>query len=136
MIRLSLNLFFLLFLPYAFAAKGIVVALDVPLFSVPNNKAPVIQYVRKGDLIYLHSSALEGDLIKKEPQDTKGFYKTLDNNGHDAYISKKFVNILLEGFIEIRQPRTLDENDPTDHRLAEPLEPHYPLLNPSSSDKI
>ncbi len=126
MIRWCFSLFF--FLPsLGFAARGMVIALDVPLFSVPNLKAPVVQYVQKGDLLTLHPSHQQTSPARR-PQDTKGFYLVLDRKGNNAYVPQKLVNLLIEGVKEVRQPRGQEEFDPTDHRRTEPLGQDIPLV--------
>ncbi len=50
-------LFTLILINNAYALQGQVIGLDVPLFKEQSTKSKIIQYVKKGDMIYLHPSA-------------------------------------------------------------------------------
>jgi hypothetical protein len=147
------NIFLItLFISQAIASEGMVTVLEAPLFRVPDQTTPVIQYVRKGDRIYVHPvvttdrerygsirpdkrairrSQMEVDpYLKPTPEvqnyhDGFDFVLTKDNQGRDAWILRDHVHVWYEDRREFSQktPRP----DPTDYRLLEPLPETYPL---------
>lgn len=46
----------LLFIPSAFALEAVVTVLEAPMFKYQSYDAPVVQYLRKGDIIRIHPS--------------------------------------------------------------------------------
>jgi hypothetical protein len=58
---LKLFLVLLFILNSAFALDGVVTVLEAPLFRVPNKATKVVQYLRKGDTLYLHPSIARTD---------------------------------------------------------------------------
>jgi hypothetical protein len=53
--KILIPLFFLT--THAFALEGVIQVLEAPLFEEPDNLSEIVQYVRKGKKIYIHSSA-------------------------------------------------------------------------------
>ncbi|MBY0518540.1 MAG: hypothetical protein K2P81_16630 [Bacteriovoracaceae bacterium] len=137
----------------AFAAEGMVVVLEAPLFREPNKESPVIQYKRMGDKVYIHPTVVENrnrydmssvtkEVIERQPpvtdqmpidekvynyHDGMDFVLTKDNQGRDAWMIREHVKIWYEDRREFSQK---DPNpDPTDYRLLEPLPKNYPLIH-------
>jgi len=131
-----------------FALEGVVRVLEAPLFREKNSLSPVIQYLRKGDVIKLHGatqlddrydhlapsnfkrSELEAELQLETKDDeiveeNSEFVPTFDRHGQKAYILREHIFIYYETEKELTQkplPR-----DPTDYRLQEPLPANYPF---------
>lgn len=138
MMRLSFFLFILTSLP-ALAAEGIVQVLEAPLFAKEDLTSPVTQYVRKGEKIYIHDSALRNedyvaiDTIFSDEENIKvptrqtesDFYATIDKQGNVAFIPKRYVEVLFKDERELTQAKP--NPDHTDYRLREPLPQKYPL---------
>jgi hypothetical protein len=97
-----------------FANKAVIAVLEAPLFKQMNDKANVIQYLRKGKEIYLHN--LDG--IQK-------FYQTMTTTGDKAYILKEHVLVLYNDERELYQKNI--QHDNTDYRIPEPLDRSYPF---------
>lgn len=104
----------------AYAAEGMITVLEAPFFREPTTDSSVIQYVRKGDTIYLHASVLNED-------ESGEFLRTKDKQGRDAWILRSHVHVWYEDYREAgqRTPRP----DPTDYRLQEPLPERYPIAD-------
>jgi len=49
-------LFFILFSAEALALEAVVTVLETPMFKTKSYDAPVVQYLRKGDIIKVHPS--------------------------------------------------------------------------------
>ncbi len=131
----------------AHAAEGMVVVLEAPLFARPNKDAPVVQYVRKGEKIYLHPEVLAdpnahaalapGPEGRRRAEESLGvempapvdpastFLRAKDNQGRDAWILREHVHVWYEDRREWAQRDPIP--DPTDYRLMEPLPEGYPL---------
>ena len=127
-----------------FAAEGMVKVLEAPLFHTPDESTEVVQYVRKGDKIYIHDSALRNedyvamDSVFSEsneelivPKRKRGgdFYATIDKQGRVAYIPKKYIDVTYLDQREFQHEKLAE--DPTDYRLKEPLPREYPLYSPT-----
>lgn len=138
--------YFLLFTFFSFntiAAEGIVKVLEAPLYREENLDSKIVQYVRKGDKIYLYDGALrdedyvpmdtvfvnENEIKIPERTNHSEFLATIDKQGQVAFISKKYVDILYLDDREFAQKPL--KPDPTDYRLAEPLPREYPLYSPT-----
>lgn len=152
----TLSLFVLFYSSFAIAAnKALINVLEAPLFKEPNENSKVVQYVLKGNEIYLHPQETAQnrfeELIKDEdvddneksynakfsdplfdnstsyrPDPQSRFYKTLDKRGNDAYVLKRHVYVLYHDKRELTEKSFL-KNDDTDYRLSEPLPKNYPL---------
>jgi hypothetical protein len=145
-------LILLLFSGSVFAKSvGVISVLEAPLFAVPDDTTKVIQYLRKGEEIFLHPSELDVDLYDQEkfeatypkyqqkyqdrfftkqntyiPDEADSFYKTIDNLGRPAYILKTHVVLRTNDSREMIEE--VVEKDPTDYRVEEPLPENYPFL--------
>ena len=134
----------------AFAINGIITVLEAPIFGEPDESAPVIQYYRKGENIYLHPQEAEQkvyqakdfkylEVIKPDiykdpmiekpyrPKKENKFYKTLARSGREAYVLKEHV------YIEYKDAREMEQEvisfDHTDYRIEEPLPRNYPFIS-------
>jgi hypothetical protein len=131
------------FSSHLMAAEGVVKVLEAPLFREENLQGDVVQYVRKGDKIYIHDSALRGEdyvpmdtvfsdseeIIERNPKRGSLFLATIDNQGRVAYIPKEYVDITYKDEREFHHSKFA--KDPTDYRLKEPLPRDYPLYSPT-----
>lgn len=142
-------LLLIFFIPSAFAIEGTITVLEAPIFGEPDEKSPVIQYYRKGDMIYLHPQEAAEDPYKDEnfrytkyiepqkfddpllnkaykPNEESRFYKTLARSGREAYVLKEHV------FVQFKDAREIGQDviafDHTDYRIEEPLPTDYPFL--------
>jgi hypothetical protein len=114
------------------AQTGTVTVLEAPMFRIPDSKSQVIQYLRKGEDIYIHPKEFNRDKFKdlvhssENLEDDTDFYQTLDNLGRDAYVLKEHI------FLNYRDYRERDQKvisfDNTDYRPKEELPPDYPLI--------
>lgn len=125
-----------------FAAEGVIKVLEAPLYREENLDSKIVQYVRKGDKIYLYDGALrnqdyvavdtifvsEDDIKFPDRTNQSDFYATIDKQGQVAFIAKKYVDVLYLDNRELKQ--TPLKPDPTDYRIAEPLPREYPLYSP------
>lgn len=135
--------FLFIFSTELFAAEGVIKVLEAPLYREENLDSPIVQYVRKGDKIYLYDGALRDEdyihmdtvfateEVIKIPDRTNvsEFYATLDKQGQVAFIHKKYVDVLYLDKREFAQKPL--KPDPTDYRLSEPLPKEYPLFTPT-----
>ncbi len=129
--------------------KGMVTALEAPIFRTKNMHAPVIQYVRKGDIIYISPSHFRKAPYEKnyekyteslgskdswqsgEDDIRELFYTTLDQNAQVAYIPKEYVKLIYNDSRENDDEVKFKKIDETDYRLNEPLAPKYPFRQPT-----
>lgn len=141
-------LFFLAKLSYAL--DGTIIVLEAPLFAIPDDTSKVIQYHRKGELIYIHPQEGNLNLYQHEAQDlTTGigpdlpndplftdeksyrplesnlFYKTISKTGRAAFILKEHVKLNYKDRREFTKKEI--KHDETDYRISEPLIPGYPF---------
>lgn len=135
---------------YSFAFKATITVLEAPLFAFPDETSKVIQYHRKGELIYIHpheeyidnfkdriddlSKGITADstndpLFKDNkayiPNPESKFYKTISRDGNEAWVLKEHVFINFKDAREFNQ--TLPSHDQTDYRISEPLNKNYPF---------
>ncbi len=109
----------------ASAYEGVVVVLNAPIFIEANLKSDVSQYSRKGDKIFIHSKQNKANSIINAGGER--FYLTIDNLGRKGYIPQKFVQINYLDNRELRYKQI--SHDPTDYRLAEPLQDDHPFFS-------
>ena len=150
MVKILSIIVFLIFLNNVFAITGTITVLEAPIFAVPDEKSKVVQYYRKGDLIYIHPQeafkdryvdeidfltiGIEADHINDPlfkdkkvyyPPEDGQFLKTITRNGMEAYILKEHL------ILNYKDPREFQnkviEHDHTDYRISEPLRPGYPF---------
>ena len=145
-------LLLLFFFPFdAFAAKAVVLVLEAPLLKKADHHAEIINYVRKGDVIYINSKDvdsapdetrwelgnLEGVYLSEyknkldadDPVDKRKFYQTVSEGGYSAYIARKFVKVLYHDEREYLEPISPFSFDPTDYRPIEPIHENFPFLH-------
>jgi hypothetical protein len=119
----------------AFAGKGLVIVLNSPLYQEESTQSKVVQYVRKGEEIFVHDqhftrpeyeyNPIETEDFNKEDQ--SDFYFTLDKNGNEAYVLKRYIKLISINKKELNSPISY-KNDPTEYRIPDPLPKDYPLL--------
>lgn len=133
------------------AAEGVIVVNEAPMFRTPNQDTPVIQYAKRGERIYIHpvvttdrerysyrpsKAAIERQkksddpFLKVKPEvenyhDSYPYILTKDNQGRDAWILRDHVYVWYEDSREFSQ--VTPDPDPTDYRLLEPLPSSYPF---------
>ena len=147
---MKILLLFFLFPTYSFAAKGVVLVLEAPLLKTKDHKSEVINYVRKGDVIFINSKDIDSapDEVRWELSDLKGiylpefkeqldsdalkrtdeFYQTLSKGGYPVYIARKFVKVLYHDDREYSESVNPFSFDPTDYRPIEPLHDNFPFI--------
>jgi len=116
------------------AGKGMVIVLNAPLFQEENRVSKIVQFVRKGEEIFIHDQHFtkpdyEYDPIKTQNYsqvDQSEFYFTMDKNSNEAYIPKRYIKLITNNKKDLRSPISYKE-DPTEYRLPEPLPRDYPL---------
>lgn len=138
-----------------------IAVLEAPIFKVPDSESPVVQYVRKGEEIYIHPAEFSQDryegLINMPKEDIDSYHKTyakdfkdpLFKNKEDTYVPMPESNfyktlsnsgqdayILKEHvFLLYNDTRELTQEvaspDNTDYRIEEPLPKGYPIEQPS-----
>jgi len=125
-----------------FASQAVVIVLETPLFAEKSLKSTIVQYVRKGDQIFIYSNELSkspnqlnflsnDNKLKNYAIETidapKGFYTTLDKNGQRRFIQAKHVKIIYRDERDQLSSITPFEFDPMDYRLEEPLSDRHPF---------
>lgn len=141
----------------ALALDAVVTVLETPLLKYKSYDAPVVQYLRKGDVIKVHPSLnnnLEFDHLAPPPAKLAKLKKELDESPEwnqdplfkgeptNATINDEFIPTLdRQGntvylirehlYVYFTSPKELEQTvlikDPTDYRLEEPLPKKYPL---------
>ncbi len=118
------------------ALEGTVIVLEAPLFSKPNTKTRIVQYLRKNDVINIHNQhappllyqIYDEPILKGMSHSSSKFFTTLDRTGKTAYVLKDHVKLIYKDIREFYDRSKL-KHDPTDYRLAEPLPENFPLQN-------
>ena len=158
MVKILLLTFFICSI--ALSKEAQVIVLEAPLFAVPNKNSKVIQYARKGDIIYIHPSELARDkyeglldtsyeqMLEHDKKYTKEYKDKLFPEG-ESYIpnpnSQFYKTIGKSGvdayilkkhvFLLYKDLRELNQKfvtkDETDYRIDEPLPKGYPLAQES-----
>ncbi len=137
--------------------NGTVLPHQLTLFSEPNTKSKILQYKKKGDVIYIHGKDISesphepefetlDDIdqidsayssiirVEGEVEDTphsdneEDFYKTLDRSGADAYVLKRHIKLIYKDKREGLEKISPFATDETDYRLEEPLPKGYPFV--------
>lgn len=116
-----------------YAARGVIIALEAPLFESEDTKSRIVQYVRKGDELFIHDrhagiSPLDPDYGQVREVPANDFYLVQDKNGNEAYIQRKYIKRFYKDEREYAENISPFTHDPTDYRLKEPLPPKYPKL--------
>lgn len=142
-----------------FALEGAITVLEAPIFNKPDATTKVIQYARKGDLIYIHpQEAAKNNFNRRQPpleitSETTQKYDELYEDPlfqkpSDTYLAKdenpsfyrtmdkrgRIAYILKEHvhvyYEDEREFTQVDiKPDPTDYRIQEPLPPDYPFIS-------
>lgn len=145
----------------ALALDAVVTVLEAPLFKDKSYDSSIVQYVRKGDIIKIHSSlGRDTSFDKYAPslQKLAEIQKKIKQNSNihedplfpkdetPARLSDEFIPTqdrqgntvyilskhLFVYFGDLREfGQKTSKNDPTDYRLQEPLPKNYPLINPT-----
>ena len=119
MIKLFLSLI-LLCSTNAFSAQAIVLTLNAPLLKEPNLSSKVMQNVRKGQKIYIPREEMsEGNYPE--------FFTTYDRAGNKVFIPSGYVKVITNDDDEFKTTIALENVDPTDYRLEEPIPSTYPF---------
>ena len=153
----AIILFFIFSISNALALEAVITVLETPLLKSKSYDAPVVQYLRRGDVIKVHPSLnnnTDYDHLAPPPEKLAKLKKMLDESPEwnqdplfkgqptKANIEDEFIPTLdREGntayvirdhlYIYFTRPKEFDQatwsNDPTDYRLQEPLPKKYPL---------
>lgn len=124
--KIILSLFVLFSINSYGKPRGMVVVLEAPLYQNPEENSPILQVLRRGQVIYLHGREFS------DYESDEGFYKTVTRDGSDAYIPQKFVKVIHNTLAELDEPMLEYNKDPTDYRLQEPLPKNYPISSEKS----
>ncbi len=147
----------LIFSVKAFALEAVVTVLETPLLKDKSYEAPVVQYLRKGDVIKIHPSLnndTQFDHLAPSPQKLAELQKEAENSPEwledplfrgkptEVHIQDEFIPTLdRQGhtvyvirdhlYIYFNNEKEIGQStlkkDPTDYRLEEPLPNKYPL---------
>jgi hypothetical protein len=141
------------------ALDAVVTVLETPMLKTNSLEAPVVQYLRKGDVIKIHPSINntdEYDHLAPDPKKLAEIQKELDESPEwqqdplfrgkptsvaqsDEFIPTldrqgNTVYVIREHlYIYYTSPKEFDQvtlqKDPTDYRLEEPLPKRYPIYS-------
>lgn len=126
----------IIFVHHSYALEGIITVLEAPLFDSPSKNSKILEYKRKGDLVYLHSKyqldyqwQQNYPIKNNSPEETElpDYLLTVDSAGQDAYLKREHVYLIYEDQRELSQDQNF--KDMTDYRLKEPLPKNYPFKN-------
>lgn len=154
-------LFFILSVSNALALDAVVTVLETPLLKTNSYDAPVVQYLRKGDVIKIHpgiNNNLNYEHLAPAPEKLAKLKKELNESEEwkqdPLFTGDEFIIQSDDEFIptldrqgnlvyvirdhlyiyytnEKELTQTTLHKDPTDYRLEEPLPKKYPLYSPS-----
>ena len=122
-----------------FAAEGVIIVLEAPVFKKPTQKSEVVDTLSMGEKVFIHDSDIPDspytqiDSLKEQARIQlfeKGkvdFYKVVDQTGNPAFIKSEFVKVIYRDSREDTEPIDPFVADPTDYRLSEPLPKDYPV---------
>ncbi|MCB9060172.1 MAG: hypothetical protein H6622_01455 [Halobacteriovoraceae bacterium] len=121
------------------AGKGVVLVLEAPLLIAPDKNATIVQYVRKGDIIYVNYEHFrDGQAPPLPPSENptldeiySSFYKSIDRNGNTVYIPQQYVKLIYKDEREFDSNVSPFKYDPTDYRIIEPISDTYPFIPPN-----
>jgi len=123
-IKLLLLITLTLYVQEILAYEGVIIVLEAPLLKEAELSSKVLQFLRKGQRVYVPRDSFNDDSIPD-------YYKTFDRAGNVAYIPSKYVKVIFEETNEDVMPITYEGVDPTDYRLEEPIPRTYPFENRS-----
>lgn len=112
----------IMFIVQAHAYEAIVIVLEAPLLRKPEMSSVVLQTIRKGQRVYVPNDSYRDETIPE-------YFQTYDRAGNTAFIPSRFVKVITEDENEGLLPITLNDHDPTDYRLEEPIPVTYPFSN-------
>lgn len=145
----------------AHALEAVVTVLETPMLRTNSYDAPVVQYLRKGDVIKVHpalNNNSDYDHLAPEPNKLADLKKQLDESPEwkqdplfqgrplDVARDDEFIPTLdRQGntvyvirehlYVYYENSREFDQSplakDPTDYRLEEPLPKRYPIYTPT-----
>jgi len=135
-----MRIFLLFFSLNLWAGEAMVTVLEAPIFKEESQESKIVQYARKGQVIYIDERELKPEMdedfsetipykdssIAIPPSSKKVFYKTLDKNGRDAFILGEHIKIIYKDFRELRDK--ISDSDPTDYRITEPISDKFPFI--------
>lgn len=120
--RKLLIIFLTFFSNFLMAKDAIVLVLQAPLLKDPRMDSHVLQYIRKGERVYIPDPIAN---IFPLPE----FIETYDRAGNIAYVPSKYVKVITGDTKEYLTPLAYDKYDPTDYRIEEPIPTTYPFSN-------
>jgi hypothetical protein len=135
----------------SYAIDGVITVLEAPIFSTPDKTTPVVQYLRKGETLFIHSQEafkdkyedIEGLEVTKYkilpdndeligakdiylPEVENEFYKTITKSGAVGYIFKEHVFLQYKDRRELGQKVIAKDN--TDYRISQTLPKEFPFI--------
>jgi hypothetical protein len=119
------KLLFMFLFCYSLAAssyEGVIIVVEALLLKFPKENAKVLQVARKGEKIIVPTSL---NLNQALPE----YIQTYDRTGNVAYIRSHHIKIITNDEREGQWPISIGDNDPTDYRIEEPIQPTYPFLD-------
>ncbi|RLA65339.1 MAG: hypothetical protein DRQ88_09420 [Epsilonproteobacteria bacterium] len=125
----------------AFSKRAMIIVLEAPIFKKPSTEARIVQYARKGSIIYIDNRDIVDDptaftnkvitfkdvKIPVPPSGKQRWYTTLDRNGQQAFVLGQHIKVIYNDFREFNEDISKDGHDPTDYRLTEPIADNYPF---------
>lgn len=120
--NIFLFLSLIIFSSYSYAKEAIVLVLQAPLLKEPSMTSNVLQYIRKGEKVYIPDPVAN---IFPLPE----YIETYDRAGNIAYVPSKYIKIITGDMKEYLTPLAYDKYDPTDYRIEEPIPTTYPFSN-------
>jgi hypothetical protein len=157
--KLALSLLFISL--QAFALDAVVTVLETPMLSAKSLDAPVVQYLRKGDVIKIHPALnknsryehmapsqqkirkIQARLVQSKELQDDPFLERMGEEPlpHDEFIPTldrlgNTVYVIKDHlYVYFETPAEFNQDiirpDPTDYRLEEPLPKNYPLYSPT-----
>jgi hypothetical protein len=152
-----LIIFLILSCSDTFALDAVITVLEAPVFRTKSLKGKIVQYLRKGDVIKIHSAVGKNEIydhISPDPERIDSIKKEMIEKGEfqDPFFSNTFhepinrddtfipfidksgsLAYVLSNhlYVYYEDKREFSESeitfDETDYRLKEPLPPNYPL---------
>jgi hypothetical protein len=120
--KTSIFIFVSLFTLHSKANDAVIIVLQSPLLKEPSLNSKVLQYLRKGERVYVPN---EVALTYPLPE----FIETFDRVGNTVYVPSKYLKVITNSEAENNSPISIGEHDPTDYRLEESIPSTYPFSN-------
>ena len=126
------------------ALEAEVQVLTTPMFQTPDTNSKIVQYLRKGEKIYVHNPGPTSDLkivdeydmdieIEEKAYVPGDFYLSLDKLGKEAYVLKKHVRVIYNDIQDLDEQEIIED---TDYRRPWPISDKYPLADNYSSQTV